>query len=162
PAEALGAEEERFALIMDVRSEPATASGAGRTKCAVDDTGGGAACERRFSRFKTLENIRLQHGEKARRDHGSQRKQERPTRRQHEVERERRRVVEQRQAEEQAREEARRQQLAAQQAQAQLTAQQQSRHVMAQANGVSQGPQSSPVVRNQTPLNASSPMAGNT
>lgn len=160
--EALAAEEERFMLIMDERLEPATSNGAGGTKSAVDDTGGGAPFEPRFSRFKTLENIRLQHEEKAKREHEIKLKQEMAKRHQQEVEKERRRVVEQRQAEEQAREEARRQQLAAQQAQAQLAAQQQSRHVMAQANGVSQGPQSSPVVRNQTPLNASSPMAGNT
>jgi transcription factor SPT20 len=160
--EALAAEEERFMLIMDERLEPATSGAAGGPKSAVDDTGGGAPFEPRFSRFKTLENIRMQHEEKAKREHEIKVKQEMAKRQQQEQERERRRLLEQRQAEEHAKEEARRQHLAAQQAQAQLAAQQQNRHVMTQANGVSQAPQSSPVVRNQTPLNASSPLVGST
>ncbi|KAH1676160.1 hypothetical protein KXV79_008526 [Aspergillus fumigatus] len=160
--EALAAEEERFMLIMDERLEPATSGAAGGPKSAVDDTGGGAPFEPRFSRFKTLENIRMQHEEKAKREHEIKVKQEMAKRQQQEQERERRRLLEQRQAEEHAKEEARRQHLAAQQAQAQLAAQQQNRHVMTHANGVSQAPQSSPVVRNQTPLNASSPLVGNT
>lgn len=159
--EALAAEEERFMLIMDERLEPSASNNAGVTKSAVDETGGGAPFEPRFSRFKTLENIRMQHEEKAKREHEIKLKQDMAKRHQQEMERERRRALEQRQAEEHAREEARRQQLAAQQAQAQLAAQQ-NRHAMAQANGISQGPQSSPVVRNQTPLNASSPMPGST
>lgn len=158
--EALAAEEERFMLIMDERLESSVSNGAGGTKSAVDETSGGAPFEPRFSRFKTLENIRMQHEEKAKREHEIKLKQEMAKRQQQEMERERRRVLEQRQAEEHAREEARRQQLA-QQAQAQLAAQQQQSR-LAQANGVSQGQQSSPVVRNQTPLNVSSPMVGNT
>jgi transcription factor SPT20 len=161
--EALAAEEERFMLIMDERLEPATSGASGGPKsAAVDDTGGGAPFEPRFSRFKTLENIRMQHEEKAKREHEIKVKQEMAKRQQQEQERERRRLLEQRQAEEHAKEEARRQHLAAQQAQAQLAAQQQNRHVMTQANGASQAPQSSPVVRNQTPLNASSPLVGST
>ncbi|KAL4891621.1 Spt20 family-domain-containing protein [Aspergillus ambiguus] len=159
--EALAAEEERFMLIMDERLEPNGPGGAGGPKSgAVDDTGGGAPFEPRFSRFKTLESIRMQHEEKAKREHEIKLKQELAKRQQQEQERERRRALEQRQAEEHAKDEARRQHLAAQQAQAQLAAQQQNRHVMAQANGVSQGPQSSPVVRNQTPHNTSSPLVG--
>ncbi|KAL4909950.1 Spt20 family-domain-containing protein [Aspergillus multicolor] len=160
--EALAAEEERFMLIMDERLEP-TASGAagGPKSAAVDDTGGAVPFEPRFSRFKTLENIRIQHEEKNRRENETKMKQEMVKRQQQEQERERRRITEQRQAEEQAKEENRRQQLAAQQAQAQLAAQQQNRQLMAQANGVSQPTQSSPVVRNQTPLNTSSPLVGN-
>ncbi|RAH79835.1 hypothetical protein BO86DRAFT_420518 [Aspergillus japonicus CBS 114.51] len=161
--EALAAEEERFMLIMDERLEPAASNGAGGPKSAVvDDTGGGAPFEPRFSRFKTLENIRMQHEEKAKRDHEIKVKQEMAKRQQQEQERERRRLAELRQAEEHAKEEARRQQLAAQQAQAQLAAQQQTRHAMAQSNGVSQAPQSSPVVRNQTPQHISSPVVGST
>ncbi|PWY95313.1 hypothetical protein BO94DRAFT_224778 [Aspergillus sclerotioniger CBS 115572] len=162
--EALAAEEERFMLIMDERLEPTTAGGAGGPKSAVvDDTGGGAPFEPRFSRFKTLENIRMQHEEKAKREHEVKLKQELAKRQQQEQERERRRALEQRQAEEHAKEEARRQLVAAQQAQAQLAAQQQqTRHVMTQTNGISQAPQSSPVVRNQTPHNISSPVVGNT
>ncbi|KAL4766477.1 uncharacterized protein BDW70DRAFT_126044 [Aspergillus foveolatus] len=161
--EALAAEEERFMLIMDERLEPTTSGAAGGPKsAAVDDTGGAVPFEPRFSRFKTLENIKIQHEEKTRRENETKIKQEMVKRQQQEQERERRRIAEQRQAEEQAKEENRRQHLAAQQAQAQLAAQQQqNRHVMAQANGVSQGPQSSPVVRNQTPLNTSSPLVGN-
>ncbi|KAB8238439.1 uncharacterized protein BDW43DRAFT_261640 [Aspergillus alliaceus] len=161
--EALAAEEERFMLIMDERLEPATSGGAGGPKSAVvDDTSGGAPFEPRFSRFKTLENIRMQHEEKAKREHEIKLKQEIAKRQQQEQERERRRAMEQRQAEEQAKEDSRRQHLAAQQqVQAQLAAQQQGRHVMPQANGVSQAPQSSPVVRNQTPHNTSSPLPGN-
>ncbi|OQD82245.1 hypothetical protein PENANT_c022G02968 [Penicillium antarcticum] len=160
--EALAAEEERFMLIMDERLEP-TASGTGASKAAVvDDTGGVAPFEPRFSRFKTIETIRMQHEEKAKREHEIKLKQELAKRQQQEQERDRRRVVEQRQADEHAKEEARRQQLAAQQAQAQLAAQQSNRHVMAQANGMNQGQQSSPVVRNQTPHVTSSPLVGNT
>ncbi|PWY89964.1 hypothetical protein BO70DRAFT_131568 [Aspergillus heteromorphus CBS 117.55] len=165
--EALAAEEERFMLIMDERLEPTNTGGVGGPKSAVvDDAGGSAPFEPRFSRFKTLENIRMQHEEKAKREHEIKLKQEMAKRQQQEQERERRRVIEQRQAEEHAKEEARRQHLAAQQAQAQLAAQQQqqqqNRHVMAQTNGVSQGPQSSPVVRNQTPHHTSSPQIGST
>lgn len=158
--EALAAEEERFMLIMDERLEPnATAAGGGAKAAAVDDAAGVAPFEPRFSRFKTLETIRMQHEEKAKREHDLKMKQELAKRQQQEQERERRRAIEQRQAEEQAKDEARRQQIAAQQAQAQIAAQQ-NRHVMAQPNGVSQGQQSSPVVRNQTPHVTSSPVVG--
>lgn len=159
--EALAAEEERFMLIMDERLESSVSNGAGGTKSAVDETSGGAPFEPRFSRFKTLENIRMQHEEKAKREHEIKLKQEMAKRQQQDMERERRRFLEQQQAQERAREEIHRQQLAAQQAQAQLAAQQQQSR-LAQANGVSQGQQSSPVARNQTPLNVSSPMVGNT
>ncbi|KAL4788544.1 Spt20 family-domain-containing protein [Aspergillus varians] len=161
--EALAAEEERFMLIMDERLEPTTSGAAGGPKSAtVDDAGGAVPFEPRFSRFKTLENIRIQHEEKTRRENETKMKQELVKRQQQEQERERRRITEQRQAEEHAKEENRRQHLAAQQAQAQLAAQQQNRHVMAQPNGISQAPQSSPVVRNQTPLNTSSPLVSST
>ncbi|KAJ5827300.1 hypothetical protein N7447_004063 [Penicillium robsamsonii] len=83
-------------------------------------------------------------------------------RQQQDQERERRRAIEQRQAEEHAKEETRRQQIAAQQAQGQLAAQKQNHHPMAQPNGISQGQQSSPVIRNQNPHTASSPLVGNT
>lgn len=161
--EALAAEEERFMLIMDERLEPTASGAAGGSKAAaVDDTGGVAPFEPRFSRFKTLETIRMQHDEKAKREHEMKMKQELAKRQQQEQERAARRAAEQRQAEEHAKEEMRRQQMAAQQAQAQIAAQQQNRHVMAHANGVSQGQQSSPVVRNQTPHSTSSPLVGNT
>lgn len=158
--EALAAEEERFMLIMDERLEPTASGTAGGAKAAaVDDAAGVAPFEPRFSRFKTLETIRMQHEEKAKREHDLKLKQELAKRQQQEQERERRRALEQRQAEEQAKEETRRQQLAAQAAQAQI-AHQQNRHVMAQANGVPQGQHSSPIVRNQTPHTTSSPVVG--
>lgn len=159
--EALAAEEERFMLIMDERLEPTTSgAGAGSKATVVDDAAGVAAFEPRFSRFKTLETIRMQHEEKAKREHEIKMKQELAKRQQQEQEKERRKAIEARQAEEHIRDEARKQQLAAQQAQAQLAAQQ-SRHVMAHPNGVSQGQQSSPVIRQQTPHNMSSPLVGN-
>lgn len=158
--EALAAEEERFMLIMDERLEPtASGAGAGSKATVVDDAAGVAPFEPRFSRFKTLETIRMQHEEKAKREHEMKLKQELAKRQQQEQEKERRRALEQRQNEEHAKEEARRQQIAAQQAQAHIAAQ--NRHAMAQPNGVSQGQQSSPVVRNQTPHNTSSPLVGN-
>ncbi|OKO97787.1 hypothetical protein PENSUB_9713 [Penicillium subrubescens] len=158
--EALAAEEERFMLIMDERLQPTASGAAGSSKtAAVDDTAGVAPFEPRFSRFKTLETIRMQHEEKAKREHEMKLKQELAKRQQQEQEKERRRALEQQQAEQHAKEEARRQQLAAQQAQAQLAAQ--NRHVMAQPNGVTQGQQSSPIVRHQTPHSTSSPLVGN-
>jgi transcription factor SPT20 len=153
--EALAAEEERFMLIMDERLEPAASAAAGGSKSAVDDAAGAVPFEPRFSRFKTIENIRIQHEDKAKQEHERKVQQEHAKRQQQEQERERRRLLEQRQAEEHAKEEARRQ-IAVQQAQ---LAAQQSR--MAQANGISQasqGQMSSPVVRNQTPHNTSSPI----
>ncbi|KAJ5114320.1 Spt20 family [Penicillium alfredii] len=160
--EALAAEEERFMLIMDERLEPTASGTAGASKAAaVDDTGGVAPFEPRFSRFKTLETIRMQHEENAKREHEMKLKQELAKRQQQEQEKERRQVIEQRQAEEHAKEEARRQKMAAQHAQAQLAAQQHNRHVIAQPNGVSQGQQSSPIVRHQTPHSTSSPLVGN-
>lgn len=156
--EALAAEEERFMLIMDERLEPTTTGAGVSSKAAVvDDAAGTAPFEPRFSRFKTLETIRMQHEEKAKREHEIKMKQELAKRQQQEQEKERRKAIEARQAEEHMREEAKRQQLA-QQAQAQLAAQ--NRHVMAHPNGVSQGQQSSPVVRNQTPHHTSSPLVG--
>lgn len=159
--EALAAEEERFMLIMDERLEPTASGAAGGSKATVvDDAAGVAPFEPRFSRFKTLETIRMQHEEKAKREHEMKLKQELAKRQQQEQEKERRQALEQRRNEEHAKEEARRQQLAAQQAQAQLAAQ--NRHAIGQQNSVSQGQQSSPVVRNQTPHNTSSPLVGNT
>lgn len=159
--EALAAEEERFMLIMDERLQPTGSGSAGASKSAgVDDTAGVALFEPRFSRFKTIESIRMQLEEKAKHEHDVKMKQELAKRQQQEQERERRRAIEQRQADEHAKEEARRQHLAAQQAQAQIAAQQ-NRHVMAQNNNVTQGQQSSPVVRNQTPHSTSSPLVGN-
>lgn len=159
--EALAAEEERFMLIMDERLQSTGSGGAAASKSAgVDDTAGVAPFEPRFSRFKAIESIRMRLEEKAKHDHDVKMKQELAKRQQQEQERERRRAIEQRQADEHAKEEARRQHLAAQQAQAQIAAQQ-NRHVMSQTNNVTQGQQSSPVVRNQTPHSTSSPLVNN-
>lgn len=152
--EALAAEEERFMLIMDERLEPTASGVSSNPKSAgVDDAGVGATFEPRFARFKTLENIRMQHAEKAKREHELKMKQEFAKRQTQEQERERRRALEQRQAEEHAKDE-RRQQIAAQQ----HLAAQQHRHALSQANGASHRQQSSPLVRNQTPQATSSPL----
>lgn len=180
--EALAAEEERFMLIMDERLEPATSSGNAGSKSAVDDESGAAPFEPRFSRFKTIENIRLQHEEKAKREHERKLQQDHAKRQQQEAEREKRRIFEQRQAEDQARDESRRQHIAQQQAQAQAhiaatqAAAAQSRRPQSQGNNpmvvghqqhpqqivaAAQGQQSSPIIRNNTP-HSSSPVVGNT
>ena len=136
--EALAAEEERFMLIMDERLEPSSSSTSGGTKSAgVDDAGGAGAFEPRFARFKTLENIRMQHEEKARREHEAKVKSELAKRQVQEQERERRRVMEQRQAEEKAKEETRRHNQ--QQAQARiLAAQQQGKQALGNTIGQKQ------------------------
>lgn len=172
--EALAAAEERFMLIMDERLEPTASNNPSVVKSAtVDDHGGSAPFEPRFSRFKTLENIRLQHEERAKREHERKLQQDHAKRQQLEAEREKRRIMEQRQAEEQAREDNRRQQLAQHaQAQAQLAAAQNRRppsqgnpalmgtHPQAQQIiNASQPALSSPIVRNTTP-HVSSPMTG--
>ncbi|KAI2457783.1 hypothetical protein LOY97_004970, partial [Ophidiomyces ophidiicola] len=172
--EALAAEEERFMLIMDERLEPIASAAAGGSKAAVDEECGAAPFEPRLSRFKTLENIRSQLEEKNKREHERKLQQDRAKREQQEAERERRRS-EFRLAEDSARDE-RRKQLAAQQGQPQTQAHfiaaQQNRRPPSQGNptavavaqpphiaSVSQGPQSSPIVRNITP-HTSSPLVG--
>ncbi|KAK2762288.1 Transcription factor spt20 [Arachnomyces sp. PD_36] len=165
--EALAAEEERFMLIMDERLASAASGGATGSKSAgVEDESGAAPFEPRFLRFKTIENIRQQHKEKAKKEHEKKLQQDQAKRLQQEQEREKRRAAEQRQAEEQqrARDEARRQQAAsAQKTQAQLAAQ--NRQPRPQPNGIVAGahqpqvsqaqPQSSPIVRNSTPHTSS-------
>lgn len=183
--EAAAAEEQRFMLIMDERLELAASSSAGGPKSTVDDEGGAAPFEPRFSRFKTLENIRAQHEEKAKREHERKLQQDQLKRQQQDAEREKRRILEARQATEAAREEARKQFLAQQQAQQQQAQQAlQNQHAQAQAQAAqaqmaarrppsqgsvagfpqqmvsTQGPQSSPIVRNATP-HAGSPLAAN-
>ncbi|OAX81655.1 hypothetical protein ACJ72_03998 [Emergomyces africanus] len=179
--EALAAEEERFMLIMDERLGPTMSGNGGGAKAPnVDDESGAAPFEPRFSRFKTLEKIRLEHEEKAKLEHEKKLQQDHAKRLQQEAEREKRRATEQRLAEEQSREDSRRQQAAAAaaaqhaQAQAQLLAAQ-NRRPQSRGNPpmgiphqpqpqqmvpVSQGQQSSPLVRNSTP-HSSSPLAGN-
>ena len=65
--EALAAEEQRFMLIMDERLVPSANAAAGST-AAADGESGAASFEPRFERFKALEEIKLNHLEKARRD----------------------------------------------------------------------------------------------
>ena len=186
--EAAAAEEERFMLIMDERLELAASGTTNAPKsAAVDDEGGAAPFEPRFSRFKTLENIRAQHEDKAKREHERKLQQDQAKRQQQDAEREKRRILEARQATEAAREETRKQFLAQQQAQQQQAQQAlQNQHAQAQAQAQAaqaqmaarrppsqgsaagfpqqmvstQGPQSSPIVRNATP-HAGSPLAAN-
>ncbi|KAK2797809.1 Transcription factor spt20 [Onygenales sp. PD_10] len=176
--EALAAEEERFMLIMDERLEPSTSTNAPGAKPAnVGVESGAAPFEPRFSRFKTLEKIKLDREEIAKVEHEKKVQQDQAKRLQQEAEREKRRATEQRIAEEQGREEARRQQAANAAQQAQLQAQLAAAHnrrPQSRGSGpmgiphqpqpqqmvaASQGQQSSPVVRNTTPHN-SSPLAG--
>ncbi|KAL9117264.1 MAG: hypothetical protein Q9187_006204, partial [Circinaria calcarea] len=65
--EALAAEEQRFMLIMDERLVP-SANAAACNTAAADGESGAASFEPRFERFKALEEIKLNHLEKARRD----------------------------------------------------------------------------------------------
>ena len=65
--EALAAEEQCFMLIMDERLVPSTNFVAGNT-AGVDGESGAASFEPRFERFKALEEIKLNHHEKARRE----------------------------------------------------------------------------------------------
>ncbi|KAI9829949.1 MAG: hypothetical protein M1819_005921 [Sarea resinae] len=169
--EAQAAEEERFMLIMDERLAPASAGAAAGVKSTTDGQSGGASFEPRFARFKTLENIKIQHEEREK-QRKEKEAQEAATKRQQQehMERERRREFEEKQRkEQQMKEMQQRQQTHAQLAQ-QAKAQQQAIHM--QQSGmipnvqqqhlqqVTQGQHSSPVVRQHTPLN-SSPLVGN-
>ncbi|KAK5014706.1 hypothetical protein LTR60_003223 [Cryomyces antarcticus] len=65
--DARDAEEERFMLLMDERLGSLTsAAAAGVGSSTAEGQGGAAAFEPRFSRFKTLENIRMRHEESVR------------------------------------------------------------------------------------------------
>ncbi|TKA70897.1 hypothetical protein B0A49_05030 [Cryomyces minteri] len=65
--DARDAEEERFMLLMDERLGSSTsAAAAGVGSSTAEGQGGAAAFEPRFSRFKTLENIRMRHEESVR------------------------------------------------------------------------------------------------
>lgn len=65
--EAQAAAEERFMLICDERLAPSSSAGGGGVgSSGVEGQGGAASFEPRFSRFKTLENIKMHHEEKER------------------------------------------------------------------------------------------------
>lgn len=153
--EALAAEEERFMLLMDERLEPAVSGTNGAPMSAVvNDQGGAAPFEPRFSRFKTLENIRAQHEEKAKREHDRKLQQDQAKRQQQDAEREKRRIIEAKQAGEASREEIRKQYLANQAAQAQAQAQAHTRaqaeahaHAQAQAQAQAQAAQAQMAAR---------------
>lgn len=180
--EALAAEEERFMLIMDERLAPASSNAAaGAKSAAADGQSGAASFEPRFSRFKALENIKMQHEEKAKREHEKKMQQDHAKRQQQEqMERDRRRELEEKAVQERAmREMHARQQIhqaklvaqAQQQQQQQIAAQ--NLHAHPQQNGImpstqqqqqqmlqaSQGQHSSPILRHQTP-HGSSPLVG--
>ncbi|MCJ1305566.1 Transcription factor spt20 [Hypocenomyce scalaris] len=94
--EAFAAEEQRFMLIMDERLAP-TSTNAATT--SADGESGAASFEPRFERFKTLEDIKIAHQEKARREHEAKLQQQAQIAaakaQQEQAERERRQTMEQ-------------------------------------------------------------------
>jgi transcription factor SPT20 len=180
--EALAAKEERFMLIMDERlaaSAGATTAGAGTS--AVDAQSAAGAFEPRFSRFKTLENIKMRHEENARLKEEEEANKELLKRQQAEAE-----ALKKREQDEKLRQEQQKALLALQQEKAFHQQQQQQQQQLAQQQlaasimqaqnqpsdailhvpnpqyqAVSQVQHSSPLLRQQTPHSSSSPMLGN-
>ncbi len=182
--EALAAEEERFMLIMDERLAPTTSGAAAVGKAASTDGQGGASFEPRFSRFKTLENIKMQHEDREKRRKEEEmranlekKQQQEANDRQNKEEKARQdrmrevHAVRQQQAQQMAHHQQMQQMQQQQQAQQQQQMAAHGQHAHPQANGivghpqqqhlqqVTQGPHSSPVVRQHTPHN-SSPLVG--
>ena len=182
--EAIAAEEQRFMLIMDERLVNTTSAA---TANVADGESGAASFEPRFERFKLLESIKAAHEQKAEEDrlakqHAAQQAQANAfTARQEMAERAEREKAQREQqarvAAEHAKREAVRQQYQAQQ---ERLAMQQQQHLANQAQHAhpqtttamvpntqqhmaptSHPPQSSPLLRNMTPHNNSSPVVGN-
>ncbi|MCJ1315003.1 Transcription factor spt20 [Xylographa vitiligo] len=181
--EALAAEEQRFMLIMDERLVPTAATAGVGNAAAADDNAGAASFEPRFERFKAIEEIRHAHQEKA------QREAEQKQQLQHQQQAMKQRM-EQQQRENQQQNNHLKIQEAARRSQAMLQMQNQQLHqqqMMHQPHqphlppgsishghpqtsntmtqnafqiAASQGQHSSPIVRNMTPMNVSSPLVG--
>ncbi|MCJ1434366.1 Transcription factor spt20 [Xylographa pallens] len=178
--EALAAEEQRFMLIMDERLVPTAATAGLGNAAATDDNAGAASFEPRFERFKAIEEIRHAHQEKAQRE--AEQKQQ--LQHQQQVMKQR---MEQQQRENQQQNNHLKMQEAARRSQAMLQMQNQQLHQQQlihqqhlppgsnshghpQASNAmtqnafqiaaSQGQHSSPIVRNMTPMNVSSPLVG--
>ncbi|KZF24025.1 hypothetical protein L228DRAFT_266389 [Xylona heveae TC161] len=94
--EAQAAEEERFMLIMDERLAPGVTAGAGaKAAAAADGQAGAGSFEPRFSRFKALENIKMQYEEKEKKKKEKELQEQLVKRQQQEqLERERRKEME--------------------------------------------------------------------
>ena len=199
--EALAAEQEQFMLIMDERLSASKGGVQGGGKAADNDgQAGGAPFEPRFERFKTLENIRLQHEENRRIERSRQVEAERQNAEKQKREQlraaaeEERRMQQERQRSQQAHQQAqhqlqqareqeqRRALLARQQGMQAMPTQVQGQHGHPQPGGmqngmvsngiqgqpqrfhqqqVTQGPMSSPIIRNGTPHSNPSPTVGN-
>ena len=185
--EALAAEEQRFMLIMDERhAQGSTTTSTGKA-VATDSEGNGANFEARFERFKTLEEIKEMIREKAQQvaQQNEEEKQRKAKADQERAQEQRVQMANARRQEQQMiRNQSVHQNTGSQQvspAQHQQPQQHQSssqpqippgatQHahpatsnvVLSNAHqlAVSQGSQSSPVVRNMTPHNASSPAMG--
>ena len=168
--EAEAAETQRFILAGDERKSATTNVSANDEN--QTGRGGGPAFEPRFSRFKTLETIKMRHEENERRKKEEEARQAQAKRQQQaEAEAQKRREMEvSRQAEQQHRvmQQHRQEQLLQQQQQQQHLQQQEALRAASQAQQMSsaqpaQFPQpthsqpqhSSPVIRQQTPLTSS-------
>ncbi|TVY21793.1 SAGA complex subunit spt20 [Lachnellula arida] len=186
--EAVAAEQERYLLTLDERLSSNVNAQGGGNPADGDGQAGGATFEPRFEKFKAIENIKTQHEENKRLD--KQRQAENDRKAQQERERERLRIEsEKREADKQrATQQAQMQQNARRQQQAQqaqlqqglqgVPPQMQPQHAHPPANNIiangiqgqpqrfhnqqnSQAPVSSPIIRNGTPQNHSSPIVGN-
>lgn len=184
--ESAAAVEEKYLLTLDDRHST-TAGGAATD---VDGQVGGATFEPRFERFKAIENIKMQVEEQKRREKLNaaeaikKQQMEAEAREKLNKEAEKRQEEQRAQAmrmsqQQMANREAQRRQMAMQQQKANLAAQAAGGHGHPQVNMVnqamagmnpqqrmlqqqfSQAQSASPVVRNSTPMNMSSPMVGN-
>ena len=170
--EAIAAQEQEFMLIMDERHG---ASGAAGVKAGTNDgEAGGATFEPRFETWQAIKNIRAEHKERAEREaiekaqkeaqaaanKARMEQQERLSREQTEH-----RAAQLAQEQQHMRNIQRQQQMnnklqahKIQQQQQLAAGQNQATHSLPIPNGVSQAQGSSPVVRNRTPHNISSPL----
>jgi len=186
--EALAAEQERYMLILDERlSSSTTGAQGGANPADSDGQAGGASFEPRFERFKAIENIRNSHEEAKKAEKARQLEAERKMAQ--ERERERLRIDAEKRDHEKMRQQNLNLAAVRQQQERRAMAQQMSNQAggMPQAQGqhahpnngqmgngiqtqpqrfqqthqVSQAQASSPIVRNGTPLNNSSPSVNN-
>ncbi|KAH8600293.1 Spt20 family-domain-containing protein [Bisporella sp. PMI_857] len=188
--EALAADRQKYMLLFDERLSSSVAGAKGVNPAGGDGQAGSASFEPRFERFKTIENIRNSHLEAAKaeeaRKHEAERRNQAEREREKLHQESRNREQEKLRRENLARQqEAHRRAMAAQGAQ-QIgnqglpgpVPQTQNQHSHPQGNGlignnihgqpqrfhqqqVSQAQASSPIVRNGTPLNHSSPSVNN-
>lgn len=166
--DAQAAEEERRMLIMDERVKPSTRGGAGMA--AAEGQTSSAALG--FSRFKTLETIKQRHEENDRRKKEEEARQA-LEKRNHDAALAKRKILEDRQRAEHAATLQQQQLMMKKQQAMQQQQQAHAQHLAHNANNMPTNPQqqqlqqssiaqhSSPVVRQQTPMMASSPLMPN-